>query len=144
MFSDTSFYKNNWLLENSSVIRSKLSHICLSDFSTKKGLAFLGESLYLCNVCFRNEQLANDKICNCSSSTFGKFCEYEFMTMNTFELTIEYQFYLKGKYRNGSQLWGNITCYTTLTNCYFGLRCLTWQNICDGKYIIHCLVLTIK
>jgi hypothetical protein len=98
----------------------------------------------LCNVCFRNEQLANDKICNCSSNTFGKFCEYEFMTMNTFELTIEYQFYLKGKYRNGSQLWGNITCYTTLTNCYFGLRCLTWQNICDGKDIIHCLVLTIK
>ena len=34
--------------------------------------------------------------------------------------------------------------YTTLTDCYFGLRCLTWQNICDGKYIIHCLFLTIK
>ncbi len=55
------------------------------------------------------------------------------MTMNTFELTIEYQFYLKGKYRHGSQLWGNITCYTTLIDCYFGLRCLAWQDICDGN-----------
>lgn len=52
---------------------------------------------------------------------------------NTFEDTIDYQFQLKEKYRNGSQLWGNITCYTALTDCYSGLRCLTWQNICDGK-----------
>jgi hypothetical protein len=66
--------------------------------------------------------------------TFGKFCEYEFITMNTFEQTIGYQFHLKNKYRNGSQLWGNITCYTTLINCYSGLQCLVWQNICDGKF----------
>ncbi len=82
---------------------------------------------------FRYEQFANDKICNCSPNTFGKFCEYKFMTMNTFEDAIQYQFDLKMIYRNGSQLWGNITCYTTLTDCYFGLRCLAWQNICDGK-----------
>ena len=85
---------------------------------------------YLTN---QNEELSNEKICNCSANTFGKFCEYTFFTENTFEKTIEYQFDLKSKYRNGSQLWGNITCYTTLTNCYYGLRCLTWQNICDGK-----------
>ncbi len=93
----------------------------------------------LWNVSFRDEQFADDKICNCSSNTFGKSCEYQFMTMNTFEQTIQYQFNLKLKYRNGSQLWGNITCYTTLINCYFGLRCLTWHNICDGMYMIHCL-----
>jgi hypothetical protein len=93
---------------------------------------------------YRREEFANEKICNCSSNTFGKFCEYTFLTMNTFERAIQYQFGLKAKYRNGSQLWGNITCYTTLTNCYFGLRCLTWQNICDGKYIIHYLFLRIK
>jgi hypothetical protein len=57
------------------------------------------------------------------------------MTMDSFEDAIQYQSDLKSKYRKGSQLWGNITCYTTLTNCYFGLRCLTWQNICDRKYI---------
>ncbi len=84
--------------------------------------------------CFREEQFANDKICNCSPNTFGKFCEYKFMTMDSFEDAIRYQFDLKSKYRDGSQLWGNITCYTTLTDCYFGLRCLTWQNICDRKY----------
>jgi hypothetical protein len=56
--------------------------------------------------------------------------------MNTFERTIEYQFYLKAKYRNGSQLWGNLTCYTSLIHCNYGLRCLTWQNICDGHYLI--------
>jgi hypothetical protein len=83
---------------------------------------------------FRREEFTDEKICNCSSNTFGKFCEYEFMTTNTFEHTIQYQFDLKAKFRNGSQLWGNITCYTTLTDCYYGLRCLTWQNICDGKY----------
>jgi hypothetical protein len=98
----------------------------------------------LWNVSFRDEQFTDDKICNCSSNTFGKFCEYQFMTMNTFEQTIQYQFNLKLKYRNGSQLWGNITCYTTLINCYFGLRCLTWHNICDGMYMIHCLFLTMK
>jgi hypothetical protein len=58
------------------------------------------------------------------------------MTTNTFEDAIDYQFELKKKYRIGSQLWGNMTCYTTLTNCYSGLRCLTWHNICDGKYFV--------
>jgi hypothetical protein len=76
-------------------------------------------------------------MCNCSLGTFGKFCEYEFMTTNTFEDAIDYQFQLKKKYRIGSQLWGNITCYTTLNNCNSGLRCLTWHNICDGKYFVH-------
>ena len=79
-------------------------------FSIKEGTGLRRKFIIFCNVCFRNEQLANDRICNCSSSRFGKFCEYEFMTMNTFELTIEYQFYLKRKYQNGSQLWGNIKC----------------------------------
>jgi hypothetical protein len=55
--------------------------------------------------------------------------------MNTFEDSIAYQFDLKMKYRHGSQLWGNMTCYTTLVHCYSGLRCLSWQNICNGKYI---------
>ena len=85
--------------------------------------------------------MADDEICNCTSNTFGKFCEYEFMTMDSFDDAIQYQFDLKLKYRNGSQLWGNITCYMTLTNCYFGRRCLTWHNICDGKYIFHnCII----
>ena len=86
------------------------------------------------SLLLRNEQYADDKICQCSLDTFGKFCEYEFTTKHTFDETIQYQFYLKKKYRIGSQLWGNITCYTALTDCYFGLRCLTWQNICDRKY----------
>jgi len=59
------------------------------------------------------------------------------MTKNSFEDTIQYQFDLKLKYRNGSQSWGNIACYTTLINCYFGLRCLTWQNICDREYAFY-------
>lgn len=55
------------------------------------------------------------------------------MTMNTFEDAIDYQFHLKKKYRNDSQFWGNMTCYIPLTNCYSGLRCLTWHDICNGK-----------
>jgi len=88
---------------------------------------------YLVSSPLSNVNLANEQICNCSSNTFGKFCEYKFASEDTFERTIEYQFYLKKLYRNGSQLWSNMTCYTSLVDCYFGLRCLSWQNICDGK-----------
>ncbi|CAF3367407.1 unnamed protein product [Rotaria sp. Silwood2] len=88
---------------------------------------------YVAYLTLEHKQLSTEKICNCSSRTFGKFCKYQFMIMNTFEDTIDYQFHLKRKYRNGSQLCGNITCYTTLNDCYYSLRCLAWQNICDGK-----------
>ncbi|CAF3346096.1 unnamed protein product [Rotaria sp. Silwood2] len=72
-------------------------------------------------------------LCNCTKvGTFGKFCEYNFMSNSSFEETIEHQFSLKLEYYLGSQYVGNRTCYETLT-CSFGLLCLDWRNICDGK-----------
>ncbi|CAF3820942.1 unnamed protein product [Adineta steineri] len=72
-------------------------------------------------------------LCNCTKiGTFGKFCEYNFMSNSTFEETIEHQFYLKSEHYFGSQYIGNRTCYTSL-ECNYGLLCLDWRNICDGK-----------
>ncbi|CAF1536906.1 unnamed protein product [Adineta ricciae] len=72
-------------------------------------------------------------LCNCTKiGTFGKFCEYNFMSNSTFEETIEHQFYLKEELHQGSQYIGNRTCYISL-ECNYGLLCLDWRNICDGK-----------
>ena len=72
-------------------------------------------------------------LCHCTTAgTFGKFCEYNFMSHSSFEETIEHQFSLKLDIYLGSQYVGNITCYETL-RCNFGLLCLDWRNICDGK-----------
>ncbi len=47
-----------------------------------------------------------------------------------------YQSYLKKKYQIGSQLFGNTTCYKTSFECDYGLMCLDWRHICDGKYCL--------
>ncbi len=75
-------------------------------------------------------------ICNCTKpGTFGILCEYQFSN-NTFEETMIYQSYLKKKYQIGSQLFGNTTCYKTSFECDYGLMCLDWRHICDGKYFL--------
>ncbi|CAF1558258.1 unnamed protein product, partial [Adineta ricciae] len=72
-------------------------------------------------------------LCNCIKiGTFGKFCEYNFMSYSTFEETFQYQYNIKRLHRFGSQYVGNRTCYKTL-ECNYGLLCLDWRNICDGK-----------
>lgn len=75
----------------------------------------------------------NTYICNCSNpSIFGKFCEYRLLfNSQSFDQTIRTQFEMKIDDIYGSQLYGNILCYTTL-ECNYGLLCLDWRNICDG------------
>lgn len=74
-------------------------------------------------------------ICNCSKpSAFGKFCEYEFyFDWETFDEAIEAQFAPIVDLDVGSQLHNNRPCYQTHFECDFGLMCLVWSHICDGR-----------
>ncbi|CAF1233955.1 unnamed protein product [Adineta ricciae] len=89
---------------------------------------------YLNNLSDHTSNYGKDMfLCNCTKlGTFGKFCEYYFMSNSTFQETIEYQFSVKRLQNFGSQYVGNRTCYKTL-ECDFGLLCLDSRNICDGK-----------
>ena len=84
-----------------------------------------------------NESISSDTqsafLCNCSTpSTFGKYCEYQLLLdSRSFQDTIEIQFEMKTEDPYGSQLYGNIICYTTL-DCNHGVLCLDWRNICNG------------
>ncbi|CAF2933177.1 unnamed protein product, partial [Rotaria sp. Silwood2] len=74
-------------------------------------------------------------ICNCTNiNTFGKYCEYElFYNATTFSQTVTKQYELKRQYPYfGGQLYGNLSCYTTLLQCDYGELCLNWRDICDG------------
>ena len=88
----------------------------------------------------RVKQYENESLCNCTKvGTFGKFCEYEFLSSNeskllttTLEDAIADQFDLKRKFVFGSQIWGKIPCYVPDFECDFGLLCLDWRHRCDG------------
>lgn len=73
-------------------------------------------------------------ICHCTRiGTFGKYCEYQ-LTHHTsqFSDAVKAQFYQKKAGDSwDTQRHGDILCYTML-NCYAGLLCLDWREICDG------------
>ncbi|CAF4025453.1 unnamed protein product [Rotaria sp. Silwood2] len=73
--------------------------------------------------------ISNRVICNCTLAfTFGKYCEYSFVITDSFEKEIQAQFGTKSIMY--TQLYGDITCYTTL-KCNYGLLCLDGRQICD-------------
>ncbi|CAF1312799.1 unnamed protein product [Rotaria sordida] len=76
-------------------------------------------------------------ICNCTKDgTFGKFCEYELITLlnpKNFENSVRFLLILRQTYLLGSQIYGQIMCYQPSFQCYSGSRCLDWRDICDGK-----------
>ncbi|CAF2394796.1 unnamed protein product [Rotaria sp. Silwood2] len=95
-------------------------------------------SKYLFN---KSSNMKDDYICNCTtSSTFGKFCEYEFYgDITSFSDAIAKQFKPLGNFfissstiRVGSQLHDNRPCYITWT-CDSGLMCLDWRHICKQQ-----------
>ena len=72
-------------------------------------------------------------LCECShSQSFGKNCEYFFPAGTTFDETNNWEMEMKSMYPWRVQTYGSIVCYTTLI-CDYGLLCLDWRNICDGK-----------
>jgi hypothetical protein len=82
--------------------------------------------------------ISNEFLCNCTQTgTFGKFCGYKLLDDTaTFDDAIAAQFAQKKKDPWGSQEYGDILCYKTLS-CSSGFLCLDWRNICDGEQ--HCL-----
>jgi hypothetical protein len=74
-------------------------------------------------------------LCNCTNpDVFGKYCEYKFYSNRlTFDQSITKQFEPTNDDRTGSQYHNNRPCYATHFDCDFGLMCLDWRNICDGK-----------
>lgn len=85
-------------------------------------------------------QIDNDQdgyICNCvHPGTFGKFCEYEFhYESSSFEEAIAKQFSFVENDVGASQFHNNRPCYKTII-CDYGLLCLDWRNICDGKSLL--------
>ncbi|CAF1486919.1 unnamed protein product [Adineta ricciae] len=76
--------------------------------------------------------------CRCiQPGTFGKSCEYHFLDGATsFAQAIKEQFEEKQRNPWGAQHYGAILCYRA-QNCYSGLLCLDWRNICDGEQQCH-------
>ncbi|CAF3630795.1 unnamed protein product [Rotaria sp. Silwood1] len=72
-------------------------------------------------------------LCECShSQSFGKHCEYFLPVGTTFDETIQWELEMKSTYPWRIQMYSDILCYTTLI-CDYGLLCLDWRDICDGK-----------
>ncbi|CAF3019750.1 unnamed protein product [Rotaria sp. Silwood2] len=81
-------------------------------------------------------KLENDDskyLCECNhSQSFGKNCEYFLPAGTTFDATIQWEMRMKLDFPWRIQMYGDILCYTTLI-CDYGLLCLDWRDICDGK-----------
>ena len=74
-------------------------------------------------------------LCQCPNRTFGKNCEYQLIgrkSQLTFGQSRKWQNDLKATSRLEMQVYGKTLCYTTLT-CDYGLLCLDWRDICDGR-----------
>ncbi|CAF1121422.1 unnamed protein product [Rotaria sordida] len=75
----------------------------------------------------------NRYLCECNhSQSFGKNCEYFLPAGTTFDETIHWEIKMKLAFPWRIQMYGDILCYITLI-CDYGLLCLDWRDICDGK-----------
>lgn len=78
-----------------------------------------------CDDCF---------VCQCTQTgSFGRFCQYRLThDVKSFEQALNAQFDQKRMNLWGVEDYGSIICYTTL-ECNYGLLCLDWRDICDGR-----------
>ncbi|CAF4965007.1 unnamed protein product [Rotaria magnacalcarata] len=92
---------------------------------------------YLSNSVISNEVSYENYVCNCTNpQTFGKYCEYQFFQgSSSFDDEIRTQYQSRWNTSFGSQLHNNRPCYQAHFECNFGLMCLDWRHVCDGKYI---------
>jgi hypothetical protein len=73
-------------------------------------------------------------ICNCSDpSTFGPSCQYKLYFGETIGEAMTRQFQVRERNPASSQWHERRTCYEPAYKCDFGLLCLDWREICDGK-----------
>ena len=74
-------------------------------------------------------------LCECSTRSFGKNCEYQIISETwhvTFPESRKWQNEQKERNRLKMQVHQKTLCYTTL-KCDYGLLCLDWRDICDGR-----------
>ncbi|CAF4638143.1 unnamed protein product [Rotaria socialis] len=90
---------------------------------------------YLSNSVISNEVSYENYVCNCTNpQTFGKYCEYQFFQgSSSFDDEIRKQYESRWNTSFGSQLHNNRPCYQAYFECNFGLMCLDWRHVCDGK-----------
>jgi hypothetical protein len=77
----------------------------------------------------------SNSLCECQKRTFGKNCEYQLISADghvTFADSRKWQNEKKQKSRWEMQAYKKNLCYITLT-CEYGLLCLDWPDICDGR-----------
>ena len=77
----------------------------------------------------------SSSLCECKRSTFGKSCEYKLVNERqspSFTESRKWQNEQKQMDRLQIQVYQKSPCYITL-KCDYGLLCLDWRDICDGK-----------
>ena len=76
-------------------------------------------------------------LCQClHPGAFGKNCEYQLSSGETFEETLIWQLTMRENNPQPVPTHSSVVCYETL-GCHSGLLCLDWREICDG--IQNCL-----
>ena len=108
--------------------QNKTSNEIIHEFrsSIEKGEEY---ALYL------SGQMNSTSLCECQKRSFGKTCEYQTIGEIwpfTFNESRKWQNDQKQKYRFQMHAYQKNLCYTTL-NCDYGLLCLDWRDICDGR-----------
>lgn len=84
---------------------------------------------------YLSDRINSSSLCQCPRNTFGKYCEYQFNSLNwltTFSGRLKWQFQQQKNNRLKLQAYQRPLCYTTLI-CDYGLLCLDWCDICNGR-----------
>lgn len=84
---------------------------------------------------FLAEHEKNGSLCQCAPKTFGKNCEYKLIgdiSHVLFHTTRTWQNSQKKSNRLQMQTHRKPLCYNTMV-CDYGLLCLDWRDICDGR-----------
>ena len=84
---------------------------------------------------YLTDQRNSSSLCECEKRSFGKNCEYQIIADSwhvTFAESRKWQNDQKQKNRFEMHAYQKNLCYTT-TGCDYGLLCLDWRDICDGR-----------
>jgi hypothetical protein len=108
--------------------QNKTSNEIIHEFrsSIEKGEEY---ALYLA------EQINSSSLCECPKRSFGKNCEYQIISATshvTFSDSRKWQNDQKKSKQFQIHAYQKTLCYTTLI-CDYGLLCLDWRDICDGR-----------
>lgn len=84
---------------------------------------------------FLHGYVKNGSLCECNKQAFGNNCQYRLINdgdYSEFRATREWQNLEKKNNRLKMQIYQKTICYMTV-HCNYGLLCLDWRDICDGR-----------